>query len=82
MAHRTQVMFQNQMVPGTSMGFTASSEPWVEYKLENGGIVKVRLVVGDIVITDETTTVGTPLVVIQSNVLVQYVPPEDAGVAK
>ena len=78
MARRTQVMYQNQPVPGTSMEFTTASEPWVEYKLENGGTVKVRVVIGDIVITDQATGPGVPLVVLQSNVLIQYIPPEDA----
>jgi rRNA-processing protein FCF1 len=67
------------MVAGTSMDFTTVSEPWVEYKLENGGTVKVRVVTGDIVITDENADTGIPVVVLQSNVLVQYIPPEDTG---
>jgi hypothetical protein len=75
-------MYQNQLVPGNSLDFTTSGEPWVEYKLENGGTVKVRLVVGDIVVTDKTTATGVPVVVLQSNVLVQYVPPEEAQVQK
>jgi hypothetical protein len=60
------------------MDFKAVSEPWVEYSLENGGTVKVRVVVGDIVVTDQSTESGAPLVVLKSNVLVQYVPPEDS----
>lgn len=77
MARRTQITYQNQSVPGTSMDFTPKSEPWTEYKLENGGIVKVRVVVGDIVLADDSADVRVPLVMVQSNVLVQYIPPED-----
>lgn len=74
MAHPTEVALAGRKVRGRSMDFTTVKEQWNEYRLEDGSVVKIRLIPGNIVVTDEKHESGDPVVVVQSNILVQYVP--------
>ena len=76
MGRTTQVQYGGKQIPGLSLDFENVSEHWNEYKLENGGVVRVRVVPVEIVVTEERNQQGEPVVVVKSSVLVQYREPE------
>jgi len=66
-----------QMVEAERMVFKAMDEPWSLYKLDDGSIVKLKLVVSDIYklpIPDPVT--GFPQVMVRTSNVVSYEPPE------
>jgi hypothetical protein len=66
-----------QMVEAERMHFKAMEEPWSLYRLEDGSIVKLKLVVSDVYklpIPDPVT--GFPQVVVRASNVVSYEPPE------
>ena len=77
MARQTHVEYQGRKVSGQAMEFESVKETWDEYKLENGGVVRVRLVPGEIVITEEKNQLGKPLVIVESSILIQYREPDE-----
>lgn len=68
----TKIQYQGRNISGTEMSFRPTKEDWNEYQLEDGSVVKLRLVVSDIVKTKEKTPEGQPLVVVKSAMLVIY----------
>jgi hypothetical protein len=55
-------------VEGELMDVVSSKEPWSEYELENGTIVRIKLVVTEIYMLDEhDPATGKPNVLVKSN---------------
>lgn len=48
----------------------AASEPWAEAILDDGTVVRVRLVIGKVLVLDGSDDLGGPLVVVQSSTVV------------
>lgn len=81
MAKPKKVEWQGKKLDGQSMDFTPLNESWSEYRLENGGTVKVRVVLSEVVVVaNERTETGDPLVLVKSATLVDYQPPENSDV--
>lgn len=81
MAKLKKVEWQGKKLDGLSMDFQPLNEQWSEYELENGGKVKVRVVLSEIVVVnDERTDTGDPLVLVKSATLVDYQAPETSDV--
>lgn len=59
------------------MNFETVREEWNEYKLENGGIMRVRVVPAEFVMTNEKTEAGEPVIVAKSSILLHYIGPEE-----
>jgi hypothetical protein len=79
---RVKIPFLGRQVTGTVIPFETIEEHWNEYRLENGATVKLRVVPGTILLGDEKLEGGDPLVIVQSNVLVQYLQPAEEGEAR
>jgi len=63
-------------VKGVRQKFTVDNDDWIVYRLENGGIVKMKIIVEDIFVTKEEITPGTPLIAVKQGVALSYTPPE------
>lgn len=74
MATPTKVDWQGKSYDGESLAFEAVKEPWAEYSLEDGSVVRVRVVVSEIVRTGVKTPSGDPLIVVKMSPLVAYKP--------
>ena len=73
MARPINVQYGGKEVTGEDMSFTVKDEPWVDYTLEDGSLVRVRLVVTNIVRSNEMEMDGgDPLVLIKSKTVVAY----------
>jgi hypothetical protein len=59
-------------VSALDLEFKPKSEQWNEYELENGGLLRVRVIISDIALTNEKNPAGDPLVITKANVLVTY----------
>lgn len=72
--------FQGRQVAGTAVSFEPVQEHWNEYRLETGARIKMRVVPGTMIIADEKTESGQPLVIVHSNILIQYIETAEGGV--
>ena len=64
-------------VEAESMGFESVEEQWSRYKLEDGTIVKLKVVVSDIFKLPEPDPVtGLPQLLVRSNNVVSVEPPD------
>ena len=55
------VDFQGRKVLGRSIEFEPKNEPWAQYQLEDGSIMKVKVVLLDIIRLEEYAPTGEPL---------------------
>lgn len=55
---------------GTSVPFEIVKEDWNRYKLEDGTIVSLRLIVSDIIKTDNKLPNGEPVVAVKSTTII------------
>ena len=66
-AAKVKVPFKGKMVDGTEVGFNAKSEPWAEYSLSDGAILRFRSVVTKVVRMDgEYDDQGNPIYFVNS----------------
>lgn len=73
MSRPINVQYGGKEISGEDMAFQVGDEPWVDYKLEDGSVVRVRLVVTNIVRSNEVEMDGgDPLVLIKSKTVVAY----------
>jgi len=79
MGRPTKVEYEGKLIDGDSLDFDIVKEHWNEYQLENGGVVRVRIVPAEMILTQERNPQGKPLVVVQSSILIQYREPGETG---
>lgn len=73
MSKRVKVTHEGKSIEGVLVTFKAlQPEHWLEYELETGGLVRLKVVVTDVITTDEKTPTGDPLVVVKSALLVDF----------
>lgn len=77
MPRRTTVNLRGRELDGELAEFTSKEEHWNEYELADGGLVRVRIVVSEIIVCDEKNDDGNPLVVVKSSIIVSH-QPQDA----
>ncbi len=73
---KIKINLGNQTVEAEKMEFKAIDEPWAEYKLEDGNVVKVKLVVSSVFklpMPDQIT--GLPQYIVQSGNIMTVEPP-------
>ena len=66
-----------RMMEAERMSFKPMDEPWSLYRLEDGSIVKLKLVVSDVYklpVPDPVT--GFPQIIVRSSNVMSYEPPE------
>ena len=78
MAKRTKVQWGNATVEGLDLDFRTLREEWNEYETEDGSRIRVKLVVSEIIRTDQyDTQADQPLYVVRSgNIVVTKAPDE------
>lgn len=66
-----KIRFKGRLVPGASVEAVESTERWSEYLLEDGTVLKMKLVITNIYrLDDERDSMGNPVYVVgSSNVL-------------
>ena len=65
----------DRTVGGERLSYNSISEPWNEYLVEDGSTLRLKVVVKDIIKTDQFNSDGTPVYLVQSvNVLDARVP--------
>jgi len=77
MGKRVKVSYGPEMVDGEEVDFEPLAERWNEYRLSDGTLVKMKLVVSKVVRLEKWNEQGEPIYLVQStNVLATTVPPE------
>jgi hypothetical protein len=65
LAKRIQVQFDGKPVPADQIDFESEKEPWTVYKLEDGTVLKVKPVLGNIArLVDQHKPDGEPIYVL------------------
>jgi hypothetical protein len=65
------------MRDGVSVEISASKEPWSEYELEDGSVIKARTVLLDCIrVEGEYDLEGNPIYVLKANGIMNVIPPD------
>jgi hypothetical protein len=64
-----KLKLNGQDVDAKQIGFSAFSEPWGEYHLEDGRIARLKVVMTKIFALDATNDDGSPMYNVQSQVI-------------
>ena len=71
MERKRKVQYQGQTVEGTEVPFQASREPWTEYLIEDGSVIKIKTVATEVVrLDDHYDQAGDPIYVLKSTQIV------------
>jgi len=77
MGDKTKVFLNGQWVPAVVMPVTSTQESWSQYLLEDGSLVKVKLIVTEIAKVDGMFEPdGTPVYSAKWNVVLAVTSPE------
>lgn len=76
MERKRKIKMGQQEVEGSEVTFRSSSENWNEYLLDDGTVLKVKLVLTDVTRLDQWDTEGNPVYVLRSTNVVSTSPPE------
>ena len=77
MPRKVKVKWRERSVEGEEIDFDPLAEKWNEYRLSDGTLIKLKLVISRIVRIEEYNEQGEPIYIISSqNVLSTTVPPE------
>lgn len=66
-----------ETVEGERLPFESVKEPWTECRLEDGTIIKLKLVVSDVMRLDQDNVGGEPQYVVKSSNVMSVETPED-----
>jgi hypothetical protein len=73
----TKVLYKGSTVEGVEMDFKTIKEEWNEYQLNDGSIIRMKLVVTNIVrVPDQYDNVGNPIYVVRSSNVLTVSAPE------
>ena len=65
LAKRVEVQFEGQTVQADQLTFETQKEPWAEYKLEDGTVLKFKVVLGNVArLVDRYKPDGEPIYVL------------------
>jgi len=77
MPRKVKIKWRERPVEGEEIDFDPLAEKWNEYRLSDGTLIKLKLVISRIVRIEEYNEQGEPIYIISSqNVLSATVPPE------
>ncbi len=76
MERKRKIRMGDQEVEGAEVTFRSGAENWNEYFLDDGTVLKVKLVLTDITRLDQWDTEGNPLYVLRSTNVVSTSPPD------
>jgi len=69
-----EVELGGKKVKGVVQEFEIEKEAWNVYRLQDGSLVKVRILVQDIILTKEKNLDGSPLIIVRQGAVVTYEP--------
>ena len=69
-----EIEFGGRKIKGVAKEFEAEKEAWNVYRLDDGSVVKIRILVQDIVLTKEKNPDGSPLIVVRQGIIITYDP--------
>ena len=72
----TTVEVDGKKIEGKSLEFTSSKDEWSIFNLENKGRLRIKVVLTDVIVTEQKTPTGEPLVVTKAGLIVAYDAPE------
>jgi hypothetical protein len=68
---KKKVAWQNGIVDGTEISFQVSREPWTEYLLDDGSVIKIKTVATEVVRLDDIHDAsGDPIYTVKSTQIV------------
>jgi hypothetical protein len=75
---KRRVSYRGRDVDATSLKFTVEEEPWIEYTVEDGSKLKLRVITTEVLrVEGEFDPEGNPAYVLKSgNILVVTSPPD------
>lgn len=76
MARKTRINIGDRSIEAEDMEFKTDREDWNEYQVEDGFVVRIKLVVSSILKTGERDPQGNPVYIVQSTNIVKVLPPE------
>lgn len=77
MERTIKVPFEGKIVEGFEMGFKSINEDWNEYQVNDGTIIRLKVVVTNIAkIADKFDQEGNPIYVVKSSNVLSVSPPE------
>ncbi len=78
LAKRVEVDFEGKRVPADQLNFTSNAEPWTEYELEDGTVIRIKSVLAQVFrVVDQYLPNGEPVYVMQiGNLPVVTIPSE------
>ncbi len=77
MPKRVRITYQGEPVEGEEIDFEPLREQWNEYRLSDGTLLRMKLVIAKVLRLDKRNEAGEPIYVINSqNVVSVSVPPE------
>ncbi len=78
MEQKRRVSYRGRDVDATSLKFTVEEEPWIEYTVEDGSKLKLRVITTEVLrVEGEFDPEGNPAYVLKSgNILVVTSPPD------
>jgi hypothetical protein len=80
MPRKTTAQFMGEMVPAEEMDFEPLRETWNEYRVADGSLLRLKVVVSKILRLEKRNPQGEPIYLITStNVVSATVPPELMG---
>ena len=65
-----------QPIEGEEVEFKVVSEPWCTYQLDDGYTVKLKLIVSQVVRTNQRDADGNPVYIVRSSNVLAVSPPE------
>jgi len=74
MSRPTEIEYQGRTLQGRAMDFHPVKEDWNTYRLEDGTLVKVRVIPSDFVVTEKKNAMGDPLIVVKASTIVACEP--------
>ena len=80
MPKKTNVTFRGEMVPAEEMDYEPLRETWNEYRVADGSLLRLKVVVSKILRLEKRNEQGEPIYLVNStNVVSATVPPELMG---
>jgi|GEM_PF-2463486 len=81
MSRPTEIEYQGRTLQGRAMAFQPVKEDWNIYRLEDGTLVKVRVVPSDFVVTEGKNAMGDPLILVKASTI-RRLRAQEAGEAR
>lgn len=73
-----KIKFEGKQEEGERVSFEPLEEPWAKYRLDDGTVVRMRLIVADVVRLHKKSPTGEPVYVVKSSNILAVEEPDTA----